>query len=769
MGSLQLLNSLKAKLMPKTPQRKWLMYVEALVNGKTTKALVDSGATHNFVSEDEAKRLELQASKEEGWLKTVNSTAKPSHRVARGVAMHNGFWEGRFNFIVAPMDDFKMVLGMDFLQKVKVVPLPFLCSMAILEEEKPCMVPTVTEGTPKTPMLSAMQVKKGLKRKEVAYLATLKKERDDRREEDHKIELEPRAKPPAMGPYRMAPHELEELRRQLKEFLEARFIKPSKAPYGALVLFQKKHDGSLRMCIDYRALNKVTVKNKYPIPLIADLFDHLGRARYFTKLNLRSDYYQVRITKGDEPKTTSVTRYGSYDFLVMPFGLTNAPTTFCTLMNKIFHPYLDKFVVVYLDDIIIYGNTLKEHVEHLRKVFKILRQNELYMKKEKCSFSKEEVSFLGHRIKDGKLMMNGSKVKAIQEWDPPTKVPQLRSFLGLVNYYWLFIKGYSTRATPLTDSFKKNKAWEWDEMCQHVFEDLNKAVTEEPVLALPDHTKVFEVHIDASDFAIGGVLMQDRHPIVYESRKLNNTERLYTVQKKEMTKKLSPKQARWQDFLAKFDYMLEYKPRRANHVADALSRKTKLASMMSQPQGDIMDLLREGLQHDPVAKSLIALAHEGKTKRNVMKPSGLGTLGNDAQGHYLSQLTTGLKYGMKLSVTMDFIIGLPKSEDNDSIIVVGDRFSKYVTFIAALTDCTAEETTRLFLKHVVKYWGLFKYIISDRDPRFTGKFWTEFFKLMGSELHFSTSFHPQIDGQIERVNTLLELYLKHFMSANQKD
>nr|CAN73718.1 hypothetical protein VITISV_010227 [Vitis vinifera] len=289
------------------------------------------------------------------------------------------------------------------------------------------------------------------------------------------------------------------------------------------------------MCIDYRALNKVTVNNKYPIPLIADLFDQLGRARYFTKLDLRSSYYQVRIAEGDEAKTTCVTRYGSYEFLVMPFGLTNAPAMFCTLMNKIFHPYLDKFVVVYLDDIVIYSNTLKEHEEHLRKVFKILRQNELYVKKEKCSFAKEEVSFLGHHIKDGKLMMDNSKVKAIQEWDPPTKVPQLRSFLGLVNYYWRFIKGYSARAAPLTNLFKKNKAWEWDERCQQAFEDLKKVVTEKPVLALPDHTKVFEVHTDASNFAIGGVLMQERHPIAFESRKLNDTERRYTVQEKEMT------------------------------------------------------------------------------------------------------------------------------------------------------------------------------------------------------------------------------------------
>lgn len=167
----------------------------------------------------------------------------------------------------------------------------------------------------------------------------------------------------------MAPPELAELRKQLKELLNASFIHPSKAPYGAPVLFQKKHDGSLRLCIDYPTLNKITIKNKYRIPLIADLFDQLGGACYFSKLDLRSGYYQVRISEGDEAKIACVTRYGSYEFLVMPFGLTNAPATFSTLMNKIFHPYLDKFVVVYLDDIVIYSQTLEDHVDHLKAVF----------------------------------------------------------------------------------------------------------------------------------------------------------------------------------------------------------------------------------------------------------------------------------------------------------------------------------------------------------------------------------------------------------------
>ncbi|RVW69261.1 Retrovirus-related Pol polyprotein from transposon 17.6 [Vitis vinifera] len=519
-GSLQLLNALKAKPMPKMPQSKGLMYVEALVNGKATKALVDTGATHNFVSEDEARRLELQASKEGGWLKAVNSAA--SHHMERSRPCHYlsyAQWLSRGG---------EAVHG-----------------------------PYGHEGTLKTPMLSAMQVKKGLKREEVTYLATLKEEKDDGSGEPMPKEMRGSLMIQGRNAARDGTTRVGGAKETTQGVARAGFIQPSKAPYGAPVLFQKKHDGSLRMCIDYRALNKVTVKNKYPIPLIADLFDQLGRARYFTKLDLRSGYYQVRIAEGDEPKTTCVTRYGSYEFLVMPFGLTNAPATFCTLMNKIFHPYLDKFVVVYLDDIVIYSNTLKEHEEHLRKVFKILRQNKLYVKKR-------------------------SARESHPGWDPPTKVPQLRSFLGLVNYYRRFIKGYSARAAPLTDLLKKNKAWEWDERCQQAFENLKKAVTEE-VLALPDHTKVFEVHTDASDFAIGGVLMQDRHPIAFESRKLNDTERRYTVQEKEMTaiihclrtwrhyllgshfivktdnvatsyfqtqKKLSPKQARWQDFLA---------------------------------------------------------------------------------------------------------------------------------------------------------------------------------------------------------------------------
>ncbi|KAI5667977.1 hypothetical protein M9H77_17830 [Catharanthus roseus] len=360
-----------------------------------------------------------------------------------------------------------------------------------------------------------MQFEKGLKRDEESYLAILKEHDDEeilpqptvpkeiegvlrefkdvmpdelpmklppRREVDHQIELEPGAKPPAMSPYRMAPPELAELKKQLKGLIDAGFIRPSKAHFDAPVLFQKKKDGSLRMCIDYRALNKVTIKNKYPIPLVADLFDQLGHARYFTKLDLRSGYYQVRIAEGDEPETTCITRYGSYEFL--------------------------------------------EHKEHLRKVFQVLKDNELYVKKEKY-----------------------------------------------------------------------------------------------PVLSLPDYSKSFEVHTDASDFAIGGVLMQDGHPIAYESRKLNETERRYTVQEKEMTAIIHCLRV-WRHYLLGSRFVIM-----TDNIATSYFQTQKKLSP-KQARFPLLKRIKEGLQQDSLAKNTIALVMEGKTRRFWLEEGMLYTKGN---------------------------------------------------------------------------------------------------------------------------------------------
>ncbi|KAJ7963973.1 Retrotransposon protein, putative, Ty3-gypsy subclass [Quillaja saponaria] len=546
------------------------------------------------------------------------------------------------------------------------------------------MVPAVIKQLGETKHLSALQFKKGVKRYEPTFVVVplvtehqgdgepmpptiqgvlkeyegvmpdkLPQTLPHRRGIDHEIELVLGIKPPAKAPYWMAPPELAELRKQLNELLESGFIRPSKAPFGASVLFQKKQDGSLRMCVDYRALNKVTVQNSYLILLNADLFDQLSGAKYFTKLDLRSRYYQ----------------------------LTNAPVTFCTLMNQVFRWYLDKFVVVYLDDIMIYSSTLEDHKKHLQLVFNGLRDNQLFVKREKCSFAQKRIKFLGHIIEQGRVRMDLDKVKAIQEWKTPTSVTELRSFLGLANYYRQFVEGYSMRAVLLTELLKKGTP--------------------------------FEVQTDASDYALGGVLLQENHPVAYESHKLSQAERRYTAQEKKMLAvihclrpKLTPKQGRWHEFLAEFDFEFEHKAGKSNQAADALSRKAELAAM-----------------------TYVAHISASRVATSILSRVG----------------------------------------DLSTILVVVDRFSKYATFIPAPKYCSAEDTTQLFFKYVVKYWGVPKNIVSDQDSRFTGTFWFKLFNLLGSQLNISSSYHPQTDGQTERFNGMLEEYLCHFASVNQRN
>ncbi len=324
----------------------------------------------------------------------------------------------------------------------------------------------------------------------------------------------------------MSHEKLKELKVQLEELLTKGYIKINKSPYGAPILFVHKKDGKLRMFVDYRAINKVTMKNWYPLPRIDDFLDRLLGAKVFSRIDLRSRYYQIQIVKGDEEKTACRTRYGSYKFLVMPFGLTNAPTTFCTLMNDIFWEWFDDFVVIYIDDILIYNGFMEKHVEHLRKVFEKLRENKLYAKLEKCEFEVTEVDFLGHRITQEGLKMDDHKVKAILDWRPPRSVSALRSFLGLASYYCKFIKNFAKIVALLTNLLKKSSGtYEWDEACNGAFETLKGILVKTLVLKLPNFDKDFEIHSDASDFAIRGVLVQDGRPVAFESKKLSEMER----------------------------------------------------------------------------------------------------------------------------------------------------------------------------------------------------------------------------------------------------
>jgi len=289
------------------------------------------------------------------------------------------------------------------------------------------------------------------------------------------------------------------------------------------------------MCVDYRAFNKVTVKNRYPLLRIDDLFDRLSGAKVFSRIDLCLGYYQIQIAEGDEEKTICCTRYGSYEFVVMPFGLTNAPTTFCTFMNDIFWEWLGDFVVVYIDDILIYSASLEEHAEHLWKVFQRLKENKLYAKLEKCEFRVTKVDFLGHRITQEGLKMDDHKVKAILDWEPPKSVSALRSFLGLASYYRKFIKNFVKMVAPLTNLFKKcAETYEWDAACDEAFETLKGILVKALVLKLPDFDKDFEIHSNASNFAIRGVLVQEGRPMAFESKKLSETKRRWPTHENEM-------------------------------------------------------------------------------------------------------------------------------------------------------------------------------------------------------------------------------------------
>jgi hypothetical protein len=342
-----------------------------------------------------------------------------------------------------------------------------------------------------------------------------------RRDIAFSIELAPGAVLVSKTPYRMSTPELVELKLQLKEMMDKGYIQPSVSPWGAPVLFVKKKDGTLRPCIDYRQLNKVTIKNKYPLPKIDDLFDQLGGASIFSKIDLRSGYHQVRIKGEDIHKTAFRTRYGHYEFVVVPFGLTNAPTTFMCLVNNVLNKFLDKFVLAFIDDILIYSKNREEHEEHLRLVLQVLREHRLYAKLNKCDFFQKQIHYLGHVLSKEGVAVDPNKIRSIMEWSTLKDVSDIRTFMGLTRYYRRFIKGFFKIGCPITALQKKGTKFPWTQKCEERFQTLKHLLTHAPVLKIVDPEADFLVCTDACKEGLGGVLMQKGSVISYESRKLN--------------------------------------------------------------------------------------------------------------------------------------------------------------------------------------------------------------------------------------------------------
>ncbi|GBG86132.1 hypothetical protein CBR_g41036 [Chara braunii] len=307
----------------------------------------------------------------------------------------------------------------------------------------------------------------------------------------------------------MSPRELEELRKQLDELLEKGWIRPSSSPFGAPVLFVPKKEGELRMCIDYRGLNAIIVKNVEPLPRINDLLDQVQGCKYFSKIDLKSDYHQIEVNPDDQYTTTFQTRYGHYEFIVMPFGLTNAPTTFQRCMNDLFRSWLDRFVVVYLDDILVFSKTPQEHEGHLRQVLEKLREANFKINAKKCEWAKTQVLYLGHVLDGDGIKPEDNKIAAIRDWLMPRTSTELQSFLGLANYYKKFVRNFSTIDAPLRRLLKKEAIWNWDKDCTSALKKLKRALIEYPVLKVADPSLPFVVTTDASRYGIGVVLQQD--------------------------------------------------------------------------------------------------------------------------------------------------------------------------------------------------------------------------------------------------------------------
>ncbi|GKV14749.1 hypothetical protein SLEP1_g25572 [Rubroshorea leprosula] len=332
--------------------------------------------------------------------------------------------------------------------------------------------------------------------------------------------------------YRMNPQEYAELQRQVKELMEKGLVKENVSPCTVPVLLVPKKDGTWRMCVDSRAVNKIIIKYRFPIPRLDDMLDQLHGATAFPKIDLRSGYHQIRMRPGDECKTTFKTRDGLYEWTVMPFELSNAPSTFMCLINQVFRPFIGKFVVVYFDDILVYSKNEQEHLDHLRQVFEVLKEQKLYANLKKCSFLSTSVTFLGYIITAQGIKMDPSKIDAIVNWPTPTSMHDVRSFHGLASFYRRFIENFSYIVAPITDSLKGDK-FSWSDKAQQSFEELKRKLFETFVLALPNFDLMFEVDFDASNVGTGAVLSQEGRPIAFFSEKLNGTKLRYSTYDKE--------------------------------------------------------------------------------------------------------------------------------------------------------------------------------------------------------------------------------------------
>ncbi|GJZ01968.1 putative reverse transcriptase domain-containing protein [Tanacetum coccineum] len=614
-----------------------------LLNNRYAYILFDTGADRSFVSTTFSSQIDITPSTLDHYydVELADGRIIGLNTILKGCTLN--FLNHQFNINLMPVElgSFDAIIGMDWLAKhqaviacaEKIVRIPWKNKTLIIHGDGS------TQGNvTRLNIISCTKTQKYMEKGFPIFLAQVTtKETEDKSEKkrledvptvqdfpevfpedlpglpptrqvEFQIDLVPGAAPVARAPYRLAPSELKELSEQLKELSDKGFIRPSSSPWGAPVLFVKKKDGSFRMCIDYRELNKLTVKNRYPLPRIDDLFDQLQGSSVYSKIDLRSGYHQLRVREEDIPKTAFRTRYGHYEFQVMPFGLTNAPAVFMDLMNRVCKPHLDKFVIVFIDDILIYSKSKQEHEKHLKIILDLLKKEELYAKFSKCEFWIPKVQFLGHVIDSEGIHVDPAKIESIKDWTSPKSPTEIRQFLGLAGYYRRFIEGFSKIAKPMTKLTQKKVKFEWGDKQEAAFQLLKQKLCSAPILALPEGSEDFIAYCDASKKGLGAVLMQREKVISYASRQLKIHEKNYTTHDLELgavvfalkiwrhylygtkctvftdhkslqhildQKELNMRQRRWLELLSDYDCDIRYHPGKANVVADALSRKER--------------------------------------------------------------------------------------------------------------------------------------------------------------------------------------------------